>query len=342
MTRLRPLLLLALCALASSCATTGKRDAAMPPQDAPVVVVATDATDVQAQAATGDAPPTPAAAPDAPPDIVAADTGTATVDASSGDAEGDFDAIYNGTQGADNGSAAAPVAYDPWEKYNRGVHAFNGVIDRAVARPLARAYVAVVPQPVRRGVDNFFDNLGEPVTLVNSLLQGNPRGAANALGRFLLNSTVGVAGLFDIATSKAKMPARGEDFGQTLAVWGWQRSRYLEVPFLGPRTLRDMIGLAADTPLRPIRYVEDDKTRVFLQGLQAVDLRGQLLSIEAMGEGAVDEYALYRDMWLQRRNYQINQAGRRTEATPDQTLPPYLMQPDDGSGPAAEASPPAE
>ena len=181
----------------------------------------------------------------------------------------------------------------------------------------------MIPRPLRAGIGNFFDNLGGPVSVVNSLLQGNPRGAANALGRFLLNSTVGIGGLIDVA-DKARMPNRGEDFGQTMATWGWQRSRYVEVPFLGPRTLRDLFGLAADTPLRPIQYLEDDKTRVFLQGVQAVDLRARLLAIESLGEGAVDEYALYRDMWLQRRNYQIRQGPPRA-AQPDADLPAYLQ-----------------
>jgi len=171
------------------------------------------------------------------------------------------------------------------------------------------------------------------VTLVNSLLQGNPRGAANALGRFLLNSTVGIGGLFDVA-SKAKMPNRGEDFGQTLAVWGWQHSRYLEVPFLGPRTVRDVVGLIGDSRLRPVQYIEDDATRASLQALQLVALRAKLLSIEGlMRQGAVDEYVLFRDMWLQRRNYQINRIGQAQDAPPEQTLPHYLMQ--------GEGTPPA-
>ena len=206
------------------------------------------------------------------------------------------------------------------------MHAFNRVVDRGLTKPLARAYVAAVPRPVRAGVDNFFNNLGQPVTLVNSLLQGNPRGAANSLGRFLLNSTVGIGGVFDVA-SKAKIPNRGEDFGQTLAMWGWQRSRYLEVPFLGPRTLRDVVGLVGDSRLRPVRYIEDDTTRVSLQALQLVALRAKFLSIEGlMSQGAADEYTLFRDMWLQRRDYQIKQTGQGEEAAPEETLPPYLMQ----------------
>jgi len=331
MKSLRPLLLFLLCALASACATTRSDQAVATPQvDAPVVADAA----VAAEPATATVDPAidPVSEPPASStgqDIAhAAPPQDASVGAGDGDgdAETDFAAIYGNAPG--DGDAAPGVgsttAFDPWEKYNRRVHRFNGAVDRAIARPLAKAYVAAVPRPLRAGIGNFFDNLGGPVSVVNSLLQGNPRGAINALGRFLLNSTVGIGGLIDVA-DKARMPNRGEDFGQTMATWGWQRSRYVEVPFLGPRTLRDLFGLAADTPLRPIQYLEDDKTRVFLQGVQAVDLRARLLAIESLGEGAVDEYALYRDMWLQRRNYQIRQGPPRA-AQPDADLPAYLQE----------------
>ena len=333
---LRSLVLLLLCGLASACATTGQRsaDASTP---ATGTVIAADATSepvVEAPAEEVVVAPAPAAT-----EIAAT---TQPRDAAAGDAEDDFAAIYGQPGDASSpatGGVSAPAAFDPWEKYNRRVHAFNMAVDRGLAKPLARGYVAVVPRPVRAGVDNFFDNLGQPVTLVNSLLQGNPRGAANALGRFLVNSTVGIGGLFDVA-SKAKMPNRGEDFGQTLAVWGWQRSRYLELPFLGPRTVRDVVGLVGDSRLRPVQYIEDDATRASLQALQLVALRAKLLSIEGlMSQGAVDEYALFRDMWLQRRNYQINQTGQAQDAPPEQTLPPYLMQ-GEGTPPAPSPTPP--
>jgi phospholipid-binding lipoprotein MlaA len=297
-----------------------------------VDVAATEppATDASASAsATVDAE-TATPAPDAD-----ATQAAPSQDAGSADAETDFDAIY-GDAGASAPGVASTAAYDPWEKYNRRVHTFNSAVDRSLARPLAQAYVSAIPRPVRAGIGNFFDNLGEPVTVVNSLLQGNPRGAVNALGRFLLNSTVGIGGLIDVA-DKAKMPNRGEDFGQTMATWGWKRSRYIEVPFLGPRTLRDLFGLAADTPLRPIQYLEDDKTRVFLQGVQAVDLRARLLAIESLGEGAVDEYALFRDIWLQRRNYQINQSSHRKAKQADADLPAYLLE--DGQDAPPQAMP---
>ena len=330
MMRFRSLILLAMCALASACASTGQHAAGTTPS-APIVI--TDDSVAVDSAATS-------AVENASVETTTADVhdiAPATPAQASGneDAEEDFAAIY-GQPGDGNTpatGAAATAAFDPWEKYNRRMHTFNMAVDRGLAKPLARAYVAAVPQPMRTGVSNFFDNLGQPITVVNSLLQGNPRGASNALGRFLLNSTVGIGGLFDLAT-KAKMPKQGEDFGQTLAVWGWQRSRYLELPMLGPRTLRDLIGMAGDAPLRPLQYLEDDKTRVFLQGLQLVDMRAKLLPIEGlMEQGVVDEYALFRDMWLQRRNYQINQVGKdRDGSKSDETLPSYLLE-DDESAP---------
>lgn len=326
MKSLRLLLLALLCVLASACATTGAGQASTPPAaEAVTVAPATVPAEPAASTVADDTHASAEAEAPAPAQEAPAQDASAG-DAGGNDAEADFAAIY-GDAGAGNDApgVASAATYDPWEKYNRRVHAFNSAVDRRLAKPLAQAYVAAVPQPLRTGIGNFFDNLGEPVTVVNSLLQGNPRSAVNALGRFLLNTTVGIGGLIDIA-DKAKMPNRGEDFGQTLAVWGWKRSRYIEVPFLGPRTVRDLFGLAADSPLRPIQYLEDDKTRLFLQGLQAVDLRARLLAIESMGEGAVDEYALFRDVWLQRRNYQINQSSHHKAKQADADLPAYLLE----------------
>lgn len=219
--------------------------------------------------------------------------------------------------------AQLPAVYDPWEKFNRRVHAFNNVVDRTVARPLARGYVAVVPRPVRLGVGNFFSNLGQPLTALNALLQGKPGRSGQALARFLINSTLGIAGIFDPA-SDAGLPRRQEDFGQTLGVWGWSNSRYVELPLFGPRTVRDVFGLAGDMPLSPIRQIEEDKVRFGLQGLQLVDIRAQLLSVDSLREGAVDEYALTRDSWLQRRNFQIHEGQR--PAAEDDSLPDYLLE----------------
>jgi phospholipid-binding lipoprotein MlaA len=216
------------------------------------------------------------------------------------------------------------------------MHTFNNAVDRTIARPLALGYVKVVPRPVRLGVSNFFSNLGEPVTTLNSLLQGKPKQAGQSLARFLMNSTVGIGGIFDPA-SAANLPRKNEDFGQTLGVWGWRRSRYLELPLFGPRTVRDTFGLVGDAPLSPVRQVEDDKVRFFLQGLQLVDVRTQLLSIDSLREGAVDEYALFRDSWLQRRNYQIS-ADRKSDDD-DKNLPEYLQEEEDNPTVPMDAMP---
>jgi phospholipid-binding lipoprotein MlaA len=196
------------------------------------------------------------------------------------------------------------------------------VVDKHVARPLAHAYVAVVPRPVRLGVGNFFSNLGQPVNALNSLLQGRPAEAGKSLARFLINTTLGLGGVLDPATD-AHLPYHNEDFGQTLGKWGWKRSRYVELPLFGPRTVRDVFGLVGDAPLSPIRQVEDDPARVFLQGLQLVDVRTQLFAVDSMREGAADDYTLVRDAWTQRRKYQIFGDAQSKQ---DDSLPEYLQE----------------
>ncbi|MEP6634420.1 MAG: MlaA family lipoprotein [Luteimonas sp.] len=258
-------------------------------------------------------------------------------------AEQDYDALYGDpSQPYDpvaDPTLPAPVqmpaSYDPWEKLNRRTHKFNNAIDRTIALPLARAYVKITPRPVRLGVSNFFDNLGQPVGALNALLQGKPQQAGQSLGRFVVNSTIGLVGIFDPAT-KFHIPNKSEDLGQTLGVWGWKRSRYLELPLFGPRTVRDVLGLVGDGQLSPIRQIQDDTARVFIQGLQLVDVRTQLMAIDSLREGATDEYALFRDSWLQRRNYQI--FGDRQQQS-DASLPDYLRDDEDNPTVPADAMP---
>jgi len=206
----------------------------------------------------------------------------------------DFAALY--------GETAANK--DPWERYNRRVHRFNVALDRHFARPLAKGYTRVTPRFVQGGINNFFNNLRSPVTMLNQVLQGRPSHAWDSLGRFVMNTTLGVGGLFDPA-SKAQIPQRSEDFGQTFAVWGWRQSRYFELPLFGPRTIRDALGLAADAPVSPLWYVSDHPVRYGLQAVQFMDIRAQLLSLDELRDSAADEYSLIRDAWLQRRQYQI-------------------------------------
>lgn len=297
------------------------------------------------QAVPAVAPPTPApptntnaAAPVGLPANADQQTPGATVDQRT-QAEKDYDALY-GTPGQDYNPVAdstlpppveQPTSFDPWEPLNRRVHAFNNVVDLHIAKPLAKAYVKVVPRPVRLGVGNFYSNLGQPISALNSLLQGKPKQAAQAVGRFALNTTLGWAGLFDPA-SQLNLPNHSEDFGQTLGTWGWKRSRYVELPLFGPRTVRDILGLIGDAPFSPLRQVQGDPERIFLQGLQLVDIRTQLFAVDSMREGATDDYALVRDAWLQRRSYQI--FGDRQQKQ-DNTLPPYLR--DDQADPIIPA-----
>jgi phospholipid-binding lipoprotein MlaA len=311
-------ILAVLAALASACASVPKTASAPVAQEAVAgahapAAAATPATTDAANAATA-----PAADANAAPASDAAATA----------AEDDFAAIYGQGANADPSlppQAQKPLAYDPWEKYNRGMHAFNNAVDKGVARPLARGYVKVVPQPVRTGISNFFDNLGSPLDMLNLFLQGRPKEAWDTLGRFLMNTTLGVGGLFDPA-SKARIPRHDADFGQTMAVWGWRRSRYFELPLFGPRTLRDAFGVIGDIPLSPSHYIQDDTVRYGLQGLQLVDTRAQLLPLDGMREGAADDYALVRDAWMQRRNYQI-QKRVFDKKNRDDSLPDYLQQP---------------
>jgi phospholipid-binding lipoprotein MlaA len=288
-------------------------------------------------------PPPPAPVPPQQTEAPVAGTNTTagTAPNTATQAEEDFNAIY-GNQGynpvADPNlpeAAPAPGTFDPWEKYNRKVHRFNNAVDRRVAKPLARSYVKVVPRPMRLGVSNFFNNLSQPLTMINSLLQGKPKQAGQSLGRFLLNSTFGVAGIFDPAT-RANLPQKSEDFGQTLGVWGWKRSRYFELPFFGPRTVRDVFGMGGDAPLSPLRRVEADRVRIPLQGLQLVDMRSQLLSTDSLREGAQDDYTLVRDAWSQRRDYQI--FGDR-QAKDGSGLPDYLQEDEDDSTVPVDAMP---
>lgn len=321
----RILPLLALAAAPSACAGQPARDslqASLPV--APAQGQATPAVDIAAPAAVAEVPADSDAGDSAlEGELPVVGTGAPT------EAEDDFAALYGGPAPAEagNGGEAAPRAYDPWEPYNRKVHRFNDVVDRAVARPLARAYVNVVPRVARTGVSNFFANLRSPLTLTNQLLQGRPGDAWDTLGRFLMNSTLGIGGLFDPA-SKAMVPKRSEDFGQTLGAWGWRRSRYVELPFFGPRTVRDVFGLAGDAPLSPIRSIESDKARIGLQGLQLVDTRMQLMALDDIRDNAVDEYALTRDAWLQRRSYQIERdlrGGRHRDQEEQPTVPVDAM-----------------
>jgi phospholipid-binding lipoprotein MlaA len=198
------------------------------------------------------------------------------------------------------------AVFDPWEHYNRKIYRFNKKVDKAIAKPLALAYIKVVPQPVRTGIGHFYQNLLQPVTAVNLLLQGHPGSAGKSLGRFAVNTTIGIGGLFDPAT-KMHIPPFNEDFGQTLGRWGWRKSRYFLLPFLGPGTLRDRVGSVTDGALfGPYKFINPADLRYGLVGLSLVDTRVQILPLDELSAGIDDDYILVREAWSQRRNHQID------------------------------------
>lgn len=228
-------------------------------------------------------------------------------------------------------SGCATTNKDPLEGLNRGIYKFNDVADRYAMKPVAKAYKAVAPSPVRTGISNFFSNLGTLTTVVNDLLQLKFAQAFSDAGRFVINTTFGVAGLIDVA-SMDNIPKHQEDFGQTLGYWGMGSGAYLVLPILGPSTVRDASGLAIDTVTSdPIQYLHNiGQTRTYYQvrAVQLLDKRTQLLdATDLVDNASIDPYAFMRDAYLQRRASLIQ----------DGLVPQELLQ--DGFEPADEDVP---
>ena len=198
--------------------------------------------------------------------------------------------------------------FDPFEEQNRAVHEFNRSVDRAVLRPVATAYGAVIPRPVRRGASNFVDNLDEPSHIINDLLQGSVEDAVHNIFRFLVNSTVGIAGLFDVA-SGIGIEERPSDFGETLHVWGAEEGAYLEVPLLGASTQRDAAGIVVDIFLNPLAHIGIGDEEIVLgsmRSLQIVEARERFgPSIDAVLYESADSYAAARILYLQNRRFEL-------------------------------------
>lgn len=192
---------------------------------------------------------------------------------------------------------------DPWEPYNRNMYAVNRAVDKAVVRPVARAYRAVTPDPVETNINNFFTNLKSLPVVLNLALQGRPGDSLKMIGRFSMNVVFGVAGLFDVAT-EAGIPKFDADFGQTLALWGWDESRYFVLPLFGPSTVRDGLGRGVDT-YSDILYRKAIDGRIPVLAVDLVQRRAEFLPQEKQLEDAYDEYLFVRDAWLQNRNYRI-------------------------------------
>jgi phospholipid-binding lipoprotein MlaA len=218
---------------------------------------------------------------------------------------------------------------DPFEGYNRFMFRTNSAIDDKALMPVTRAYVKVVPQPVRRGVSHFFTNLSYPRTLVNDALQGKLRAAGSDTIRFTVNTVLGL-GFFDPAT-RMGLEAREEDFGQTLGKWGLPAGPYLMLPVIGPATVRDSFGRVPDEFTTGRHYINDTALKYSLTALDGIDARAGLLEASSVLEQSFDRYTFVRNAWLKRREYLV-----RDGDVPEETLEDPLAEP-----PAKEAGAPA-
>ncbi|TXI13093.1 MAG: VacJ family lipoprotein [Polynucleobacter sp.] len=196
---------------------------------------------------------------------------------------------------------------DPFERVNRAVFSFNETADEYVIKPVAEAYKFVLPEFVRTGVTNFFSNINDVLIAANNLLQGKPSNAASDIGRFLVNSTIGILGLFDVATDMG-LDKNREDFGQTLGVWGVADGPYMVLPFFGASNARDTVGLVVDIEtdfmLNTNKLDSDEKLAV--NGLRVINPRADLLDAgQLLEDAAFDKYSFVRDGYIQRRRSQV-------------------------------------
>lgn len=229
-------------------------------------------------------------------------------------------------------TVANPNPRDPWEPFNRSMFEFNDTLDQIILKPVATVYRQAVPPLVRTGVNNFFGNLEDAWSFVNSLLQFKLQNAADNLARVQANTLWGVFGIFDVA-SDMNIERHREDFGQTLGRWGMPSGPYLVLPFFGPSTLRDTAALPVDRKYNAVQIIESDGWRTFAYALNLVDKRSNLLrASDVLDQAALDKYAFTRDAYLQRRRAEVLETNDDA-----QEVPPAL--PDESKDPAEQAPP---
>jgi phospholipid-binding lipoprotein MlaA len=229
---------------------------------------------------------------------------------------------------------------DPWEKTNRRVHAFNKGLDRWVVKPVAVGYRTVVPKPARTAVSNAYGNYGEPANFTNAVLQGKFAQAFRTLDRFILNTTLGVGGISDVATDMGR-PREPEDFGQTLARWGVKSGPYVVLPLFGPSTLRDGLMTPVDFVVDPADFVRNAwlspgwGVRIGVMGGRIINFRNGLIETGAdkLLADSLDDYALTRSAYLQRRRLQLFDGQLPTEEDP-------FAEPEEEAG-VADVPPPS-
>ena len=195
---------------------------------------------------------------------------------------------------------------DPWQAANKPIFAMNDAIDSILFKPLAKGYNAVTPKPIQAGVTNFFSNLNEIDNAINNLFQGKPKQFATSIGRLTVNSTIGIAGIFDVA-SYMGLTHSPEDFGQTMGAFGAGAGPYIILPLLGSSSVRDIPGRVLSIYLNPLAWLDDVSFRNIMVGVNAVDTRSNLLAKEDIAsEISKDKYSLYRDAYLEEREFQIS------------------------------------
>jgi phospholipid-binding lipoprotein MlaA len=218
------------------------------------------------------------------------------------------------------GCASAPgrtTNEDPYEGFNRGVYKFNDTLDRAALKPIAKGYRKVTPGFVRTGVGNVLSNLEYPGTFVNQFLQGKWVLGFRDTGRFLLNSTLGVAGIFDVATPLG-LEKNDEDFGQTLAFWGVSSGPFVNLPLLGPSSMRDAPARAFDWLTNPLQYTDIPWEAEWGQRvIDVVHSRSELLPLDETLQRTYDPYAFIRDAWTQQREFNIYDGNPPPETLED-------------------------
>jgi len=207
--------------------------------------------------------------------------------------------------------ANSEIDPDPWEAWNKPVYNFNDKVDGYFLKPVATGYRWLMPDAGERAVTRFFGNLGEISNTVNNLLQGKPGQAANSTGRFLFNSTLGVGGLFEVAESMGLRKYDAEDFGQTLGVWGVGPGPYIVLPFLGPSNLRDAPARLVDRYTGPAPYISEEAVNYGLTVAEQVNNRVGLLESERLISG--DKYLFIRDVYIQRREFLVNDGEIRDD-----------------------------
>lgn len=201
---------------------------------------------------------------------------------------------------------------DPWEPMNRSLYKVHEAIDGATLKPIAKGYNAVLPQPVRTGVSNFFRNLSSPRSILANFLQGKPSAGFSETVRLVVNSTLGIGGLFDVAAASG-LAAKTEDFDQTAAVWGIPDGPYVVLPILGPQTLRSALLIPLEIFATPLYHYDVSSVRDRLYVLRVIELRARLLPLEDLLKDSKDPYVTLRESYLQNTRFEIYDGNPPTE-----------------------------